>query len=232
MRTGIVSLILIFILITGIVITFFVFLSHPALAPTQDTPPSNTQTPQQQDPVAREVRAFGSVELPLKQMAQFDGVSITPLEILEDSRCPVDVQCIWAGTSKVLLQTVSGLGTSTDTLALGDSLTTEAERITFLSIMPERVSTETAKEDEYLLTFEVVKRTAIETAPPAAPSLGPCYIGGCSSQLCSDSPDLASTCEYREEYACYREAVCERQQNGQCGWTQTSELNACLYNAQ
>lgn len=55
-----------------------------------------------------------------------------------------------------------------------------------------------------------------------------CLTGGCSSQLCTDQPGAISTCEYREEYACYKTATCERQSNGQCGWTQTVELTSCL----
>ena len=57
---------------------------------------------------------------------------------------------------------------------------------------------------------------------------GQCYIGGCSSQICSDQKDLASTCEWKPQYACYQGGICERQTDGKCGWRQTSELTACL----
>jgi hypothetical protein len=64
--------------------------------------------------------------------------------------------------------------------------------------------------------------------PPPRPDGGlPCFKGGCSGQLCADQP-LGSTCEWRAEYACYRNATCERQGSGQCGWTQTPSLVACL----
>jgi hypothetical protein len=59
----------------------------------------------------------------------------------------------------------------------------------------------------------------------------PCYVGGCSSQLCTDREAAISTCEFRPEYACYDTAVCERQATGACGWTETDELNACLTDA-
>jgi hypothetical protein len=39
---------------------------------------------------------------------------------------------------------------------------------------------------------------------------------------------VISTCEWRDEYACYQTATCERQPDGQCGWTSTPELDACL----
>jgi hypothetical protein len=41
---------------------------------------------------------------------------------------------------------------------------------------------------------------------------------------------MVTTCEFRPEYACYRDATCERQADGTCGWTETPELTACLAN--
>lgn len=57
----------------------------------------------------------------------------------------------------------------------------------------------------------------------------PCVRGGCSGQLCVDEGDGGvSTCEYRPEYACYRDAICARQPSGACGWTPSPALAACL----
>ena len=58
----------------------------------------------------------------------------------------------------------------------------------------------------------------------------PCKKTGCSSQVCSDE-DVVTTCEYRAEYDCYRRAACERQRNGECGFTMTRELSECLRRA-
>jgi hypothetical protein len=55
----------------------------------------------------------------------------------------------------------------------------------------------------------------------------PCMKTGCSGQVCSDQ-EIITTCEWRPEYECYRRARCERQANGECGFTQTRELTACL----
>jgi hypothetical protein len=55
-----------------------------------------------------------------------------------------------------------------------------------------------------------------------------CYVGGCSGQICSENEGVISTCEWREEYACYQTATCELQADGNCGWTQTAELQQCL----
>lgn len=76
--------------------------------------------------------------------------------------------------------------------------------------------------------------SASESAPPAAgsdeePAAAECVKGGCSGTVCAE-PDkqVMTTCEYRAEYACYANATCERQADGNCGWTQTPELSACL----
>jgi hypothetical protein len=63
-----------------------------------------------------------------------------------------------------------------------------------------------------------------------ATSEAPCYVGGCSSELCSDDPNAVSPCIFRAENECYRSATCERQADATCGWTQTDELRACLAN--
>jgi len=59
------------------------------------------------------------------------------------------------------------------------------------------------------------------------PPIAQCRVTGCSSQVCADQ-DVITTCEFRPEFACYTNAVCERQADNQCGWTMTSELQACL----
>lgn len=72
------------------------------------------------------------------------------------------------------------------------------------------------------------------TPAPTKPVAGAgCVIGGCSSQLCVDASqgDVVSTCEWTEAYACYKTATCEKQATGQCGWTETKELNQCLADA-
>jgi hypothetical protein len=56
-----------------------------------------------------------------------------------------------------------------------------------------------------------------------------CVRAGCSDHLCvEEGVDIASTCEWRPVYECYQQATCERQQNGQCGFTPTHEFVECL----
>lgn len=59
---------------------------------------------------------------------------------------------------------------------------------------------------------------------------GKCIKTGCSSEICADG-DRVSPCIFRPEFACYQKATCARQSNGECGFTQTVELTACLARA-
>ncbi len=69
--------------------------------------------------------------------------------------------------------------------------------------------------------------------PPSTPPVsgGACEKGGCNGTACTEpGKEVMTTCEYKAEYACYSSAPCERQTDGQCGWTQSAELVACLAN--
>jgi eight-cysteine-cluster-containing protein len=80
-----------------------------------------------------------------------------------------------------------------------------------------------------------VENIAVEVPNPSNGNVvrGGCVVTGCSGQICaeaSEAGDIITTCEFRPEYACYRNATCERQNSGQCGWTQDAALTACLAN--
>lgn len=71
-----------------------------------------------------------------------------------------------------------------------------------------------------------------EPTPAPTPATGAtCVTTGCSGTVCAEADDgRMTTCEFKPEYACYRDATCERQPDGACGWTQTKVLSACLNN--
>lgn len=77
---------------------------------------------------------------------------------------------------------------------------------------------------------------AVSSAASASTAayVGPgCKVGGCSAQLCvnENDADVVSTCEWTAVYACFQTARCEVQDGGDCGWTQTDALTACLESA-
>ncbi len=162
---------------------------------------------------------FGKpTDLVVNQKIKFSDGLIVSLKEINDSRCKPGVICIWAGELSPLLIVTGGeidkdlLEQASQELRLG---TTTNKKVTKSGYVFElKSATESTA-------------TIIITKDPK--NLGVCYITGCSSEICSDRQDIASICIYKKEYACYKTATCERQASGQCGWTQTSELVACLH---
>ena len=68
-------------------------------------------------------------------------------------------------------------------------------------------------------------------AGDAGTAARPCVRAGCSRELCTDKPDTVTTCAWRDRYRCFEDAECKRQPNGQCGYTPTKKLKACLAQA-
>lgn len=171
------------------------------------------------------VLPYGTAVLQIGSHAVFPDVTLIPLSIIEDSRCPSDVQCIQAGTVRMQMNVVTRTGTSTHTITLKDAFTIDSVHIAFTDASPATLSQTTITPDRYRLTVAVTRETTPVSGgtPP-----GKCYVGGCSSQLCTDQPDAISTCEYTATYACYKTATCQQQSSGKCGWTMTAELSACL----
>lgn len=195
----------------------------PGVTDTTNIPNSTSTNTGLNTPVLNSTADYGRVTLKVGETVVFKDMKLKVVSLVEDSRCPKGVQCIQAGTVRVEVQVVSGMGTSTKTLAIGNSATTEGETITFVSVEPTRVYQQNLEPKDYTFTFDVVKKT---TATPVAT----CFVGGCSSEICSDKKDVVSSCIYKAEFACYKTAKCERQPSGQCAFTPTSALNSCLAN--
>jgi len=153
-----------------------------------------------------ELEAYTTKSLPpssIETKEQTDGWSVAFVQRGSSAPGILKAQCYYVSTKGAVLATGQYTGNN---LAGADTLNVEN------------------------CTLDVVK--APDTPPPSNDPLGKCYIGGCSSQLCTDQPDAISNCLYSESYACYKITTCKRQVNGACGWTQTPELNACLVRGQ
>lgn len=79
------------------------------------------------------------------------------------------------------------------------------------------------KNSSVTITNEVQPNIISKTTPA-------CQVGGCSGQLCVDSTTdpIVSTCEWKEEYGCYKYTKCGIMPDGKCGWANTPEFQSCL----
>ncbi|MEX0931836.1 MAG: hypothetical protein WDZ88_03750 [Candidatus Paceibacterota bacterium] len=117
-----------------------------------------TMTKGDVDALIAQVNTGDRVTLSIGEEGGALGVTITPFEVVEDSRCPPNANCVHAGTTKVSATLKSGLGTANQIFELRKTITTEAENVTLIEVFPENVSGETISEREYRFVFEVTKR--------------------------------------------------------------------------
>ncbi|MFZ1742794.1 MAG: hypothetical protein WAT93_08060 [Pontixanthobacter sp.] len=67
-----------------------------------------------QDSQPAGIECESSCTVALGQRAEFGALWVRPIEVLEDSRCPSDVQCVWAG--RILLRVEFGNNAASDVI--------------------------------------------------------------------------------------------------------------------
>jgi hypothetical protein len=122
------------------------------VVPTNGTPSAATTTPQ-----GEPMLASVTLRTKLNEGASGNGITLIPLEVVEDSRCPMEVQCVWAGTVKVRATLRSPSGEGVEVFELGKTITTETMAITLVEVLPQKRVTNVVPQ-EYRLVFEVKKR--------------------------------------------------------------------------
>ena len=76
------------------------------------------------------------------------GPRVTPVALLEDSRCPQGVQCVWAGRVRITARIATGAGTTTRELISGQPVTVADGALTLVEVQPaRRANTVTAPAD-------------------------------------------------------------------------------------
>ena len=87
---------------------------------------------------------------PLNEVATLDGLTVRPVAVIEDSRCPLLVRCVWAGRVRISAE-VGGAGTRE--LTLGEVLTVSGGTLTLVDVRPSKRTPEAIPPREYEFTF-------------------------------------------------------------------------------
>ena len=92
----------------------------------------------------------------LGQVANIGGLRIRPLQMVEDSRCPVDVQCIWAGRVRVqaLIELRGGSEELNMTMTLGEPLRVADGALTLTAVAPSKKAGAEIDPRAYRFTFD------------------------------------------------------------------------------
>lgn len=87
----------------------------------------------------------------MNQSIFFDDYEIIFSEVLEDSRCPIDVTCIWEGCASIKLDVKNEKKIQEIILATGERTTAyfDSYEISMVNILPYPISTKTVSTEEY-----------------------------------------------------------------------------------
>ena len=87
------------------------------------------------------------------QVASAGQLSVRPLALLEDSRCPASVQCVWAGQVRISAEITDTMGTGPREFTLGKPVVVDGGTVTLVVVDPARLAPGDADRRDYRFTF-------------------------------------------------------------------------------
>ena len=95
----------------------------------------------------------GIVRTGLNQRIHVEGPYVTPLAVLEDSRCPSDVQCISAGRLRISARIELGSGSETRELIQGEPVQLADGTLELFEVLPYAKADEPVAAEDYRFGF-------------------------------------------------------------------------------
>jgi hypothetical protein len=113
-------------------------------------------------PAPRAASLNQEVQLAPKEQATFGsrGLTVEFVRVVEDSRCPSDTTCVWAGEVKVQVATRTDAAgpVQQHEIKAGESAAVGAFHVIVVNVQPERLSTREIPPEEYRVTLKVEQR--------------------------------------------------------------------------
>lgn len=95
----------------------------------------------------------GTIRARLGQTVSVANFELTPLEVIEDSRCPSNVQCIWAGRLRLRARIDFDASVTTRELTLGEAQMVGQGMLTLSEAAPYPAEGETIYPEDYRFAF-------------------------------------------------------------------------------
>ena len=102
-------------------------------------------------PAAAPVRGDGFAHL--DEATRVGALVVTPRAVVEDSRCPINVRCVWAGRAVVRTEVAGAGWREMLSLTLGQRVATHGTTLALTSVEPGKIAGAEPRLD-YLLGFE------------------------------------------------------------------------------
>ena len=98
----------------------------------------------------------GDIVLRVGEKGKAGDLGIIVNALVEDSRCPIDAQCVWAGEFKVTATFISASKSETKDISLGEApYFVDGHNISIISAIPAPKSSAKISMNEYRITFHV-----------------------------------------------------------------------------
>lgn len=85
------------------------------------------------------------------QLVQTAGPNVRPISLIEDSRCPIDVQCVWAGRVRILAEI--GQEKLRREMTLGEPIAVDNGQLALVGVEPQKLSATSDDLPAYRFTF-------------------------------------------------------------------------------
>ena len=82
----------------------------------------------------------GIIRLAIGQTGTVDGPKVTPLAVLEDSRCPINARCVWAGQVRLKIKVTLGSGSREHEIVTGKPLAIADGQLELVEVEPGRLA--------------------------------------------------------------------------------------------
>lgn len=92
--------------------------------------------------------------VPIGQPVQVGDLVVTPTGVVEDSRCPENARCVWAGRLIVKTQIAGDGWRDTTDITLGETYGTHGRVIALVSGTPEKKADRETRPEEYRFVYE------------------------------------------------------------------------------
>ena len=87
------------------------------------------------------------------QLAAVESIRVRPLALLEDSRCPASVRCVWAGQVRIRAEIMSRSGREVREMTSDKPVTVAGGTLTLVEVEPSKVAPVATDPRSYRFTF-------------------------------------------------------------------------------
>ena len=156
------DLIALLVLIAALTLIAYMLSSRvpSSLAPTGTTTTTNGNTAPEIVPTAPAEPSEITLTAKENKPASGIGITIAPIEVVEDSRCPTDenIRCIQAGTVRVRTKVTNINGERILVFTIGMPVASKTETVELIEVLPAARAEVPILANEYRFVFKVVKK--------------------------------------------------------------------------